>query len=111
MLNGLGSLSPSALSDPATLAGLVIVMGPIFGLALSNTFAHFSQNSTIRGGGGGASWVGAVMMDSLLRLTFFRRLSRIETEKKRATTAMMKVMERAGRTNIFGTRQRKSGLP
>ena len=111
MLNGLGSLSPVALSDPATLAPCVIAMGLMFGLALSNTFAHFAQKSTIRGGGGGASWVGAVIMDNLLRLTFLSRLSRIETEKKRATTARMMVIERAGRTNIVGTWQEEAGLP
>ena len=84
-------------------------MGLIFGFALSITFAHFAQKFTIRGGGGGGSWEGAVIIDSLLRLHDCSPPSRMETMQKKAMTARMTVRERAGRMNIVGRGER--GLP
>ena len=86
-------------------------MGLTLGLALSNTVAHFAQKSVIRRGGSEASWVGAVRMDNLLRLTFLRRDSSTETVKSRAMIATIMVIERAGRTNIVGTWEEQAELP
>ena len=61
-----GVLSPFALSLFDVSAPYFKSIFLILGFALSKTFAHFAQNSTIRGGGGVGSCVGAEMMDMRL---------------------------------------------